>query len=57
VGGAVFLQKRRPGTIWACQNTPYPARDDALQMWSVSKRVNSSRAPDDDQTLIDRITA
>ena len=26
--------------------------NDVLQMWSVSKRVNSSRAPDDDPTLI-----
>jgi putative SOS response-associated peptidase YedK len=32
-----------------------PAPDDALQRWPVSKRVNSSRAPDDDPTLIDRV--
>jgi len=31
-----------------------PADDDVLQKWPVSKRVNSSRAPDDDPTLIDR---
>jgi putative SOS response-associated peptidase YedK len=29
-----------------------PAPEDALQRWPVSKRVNSSRAPDDDPTLI-----
>jgi putative SOS response-associated peptidase YedK len=32
-----------------------PAAEDALQRWPVSKRVNSSRAPDDDATLIDRV--
>jgi putative SOS response-associated peptidase YedK len=33
-----------------------PAAEDVLQRWPVSKRVNSSRAPDDDPTLIDRVT-
>jgi len=32
-----------------------PAAENALQKWPVSKRVNSSRAPDDDPTLIDKI--
>jgi putative SOS response-associated peptidase YedK len=32
-----------------------PALNDILQRWPVSKRVNSSRAPADDQTLIDPI--
>lgn len=32
-----------------------PAPDDMLQRWAVSKRVNSSKAPADDPTLIDRI--
>jgi hypothetical protein len=32
------------------------ALDEMLQRWPVSKRVNSSRAPDDDPTLIDRIS-
>ena len=32
-----------------------PAAESLLQKWPVSKRVNSSRAPDDDATLIDRI--
>jgi putative SOS response-associated peptidase YedK len=32
-----------------------PAGEDVLQKWPVSKRVNSSRASDDDATLIDRI--
>jgi putative SOS response-associated peptidase YedK len=32
-----------------------PAAEDLLQRWPVSKRVNSSRAPDDDPTLIDRV--
>jgi hypothetical protein len=30
-----------------------PADDDTLQRWPVSKRVNSSRAADDDPTLIE----
>ena len=34
-----------------------PAADDVLQMWPVSKRVNSSRADDGDATLIDRASA
>jgi len=34
-----------------------PAPDGLLQMWPVSRRVNSSRAPGDDPTLIDRVTA
>jgi putative SOS response-associated peptidase YedK len=32
-----------------------PAGEDVLQKWSVSKRVNSSRADDNDPTLIDRV--
>ena len=31
-----------------------PADDELLQKWPVSKRVNSSKAPDDDPTLIER---
>jgi putative SOS response-associated peptidase YedK len=33
-----------------------PAAEDVLQRRPVSKRVNSSRAPDDDPTLIDQIS-
>jgi putative SOS response-associated peptidase YedK len=33
-----------------------PAPDDMLQRWPMSKRVNSSKAPADDATLIDRIS-
>lgn len=32
-----------------------PVANDYLQAWPVSKRVNSSRAPDDDPTLIESI--
>ena len=32
-----------------------PAGEDVLQKWLVSKRVNSSRAPDDDASLIEAI--
>jgi len=32
-----------------------PAANDLLQKWPVSKRVNSSRASDDDPTLIERV--
>jgi hypothetical protein len=34
-----------------------PAANDYLQAWLVSRRVNSSRAPGDDPTLIDRVAA
>jgi putative SOS response-associated peptidase YedK len=34
-----------------------PAPDDYLKVWPVSRRVNSSRAPSDDQTLIEQIAA
>ena len=34
-----------------------PAPDDYLRAWPVSRRVNSSRAPGDDPTLIDQIAA
>ncbi len=33
-----------------------PAAENVLQKWPVSKRVNSSRAPDDDPTLIDKVS-
>jgi hypothetical protein len=32
-----------------------PAANDVLERWPVSKRVNSSRASDDDASLIDKI--
>ena len=32
-----------------------PAPDDYLQVWPVSRRVNSSRAPGDDPTLIKQV--
>jgi putative SOS response-associated peptidase YedK len=32
-----------------------PAANNALQRWPVSRRVNSSRAPTDDPTLIERV--
>jgi putative SOS response-associated peptidase YedK len=32
-----------------------PAPNDYLQAWSVSRRVNSSRAPDDDPTLMEKV--
>lgn len=34
-----------------------PAPDDLLQKWPVSRRVNSSKAPADDATLIDQVAA
>jgi len=34
-----------------------PAPDGLLQMWPVSRRVNSSRAPGDDPTLIEGFAA
>jgi putative SOS response-associated peptidase YedK len=33
-----------------------PAPNDYLQTWTVSRRVNSSRAPSDDPTLIERVS-
>jgi putative SOS response-associated peptidase YedK len=47
---------------WMCGNVidastlMKPAPDGLLHRWPVSKRVNSSRAPDDDPTLIDRVS-
>jgi hypothetical protein len=32
-----------------------PAANDVLQRWPVSRRVNSSRAPADDPTLIELV--
>jgi putative SOS response-associated peptidase YedK len=32
-----------------------PAANEVLQRWPVSRRVNSSRAPADDPSLIDRV--
>ena len=32
-----------------------PAASDYLQTWPVSRKVNSSRAPDDDPTVIEKI--
>lgn len=34
-----------------------PTADDYLQVWPVSRRVNSSRAPGDDPTLIESFAA
>jgi len=34
-----------------------PAAADVLQRWPVSRRVNSSRAPADDPSLIERVEA
>jgi putative SOS response-associated peptidase YedK len=34
-----------------------PAPSNYLQVWPVSTRVNSSRAPGDELTLIDRVAA
>ena len=34
-----------------------PAPDDLLQKWAVSQRVNSSKAPTDDPSLIEKIAA
>ena len=34
-----------------------PAPDDYLQVWPVSRRVNSSRAPSDDLALIEQVAA
>jgi hypothetical protein len=37
------------------RNASSRVAEDVLQKWLVSRRVNSSRAPDDDPTLIDKI--
>ena len=34
-----------------------PAHGDLLQRWPVSKRVNSSKAPTDDESLIETVAA
>lgn len=33
-----------------------PAAENLSQKWPVSRRINSSRTPDDDPTLIDKIS-
>ena len=52
LGGSIrAVAQRRAGAEYL-----KPAGNDMLlQMWPVSKRVNSSKAPADDPTLIDRI--
>jgi putative SOS response-associated peptidase YedK len=39
----------------ASMEYPKPAGGDILQRWPVSKRMNSSRADDNDPTLIDKV--
>jgi putative SOS response-associated peptidase YedK len=53
----VILEQRDFGTWLAGAENELmkPAANGVLQRWPVSKRVNSSRTPDDDPTLIDRI--
>jgi putative SOS response-associated peptidase YedK len=34
-----------------------PVANDYLQVWPVSRRLNSSRSPGDDPTLIDQVAA
>jgi putative SOS response-associated peptidase YedK len=43
--------------VWAGVEMLKPAADGLLQVWPVSPRVNSSRAPGDDPTLIERAAA
>jgi putative SOS response-associated peptidase YedK len=43
------------GDVKAAAALMKPAEEDMLQRWPVSKRVNSSRASDEDATLIDAI--
>jgi putative SOS response-associated peptidase YedK len=42
---------------WLARGTELlkPPPDDYLQTWPVSRRVNSSRAPGDDPTLIEEV--
>jgi hypothetical protein len=48
---AIRRSERRQCPLWSLK----PAAENVLQKWPVSKRLNSSRAPDDDPTLIDKI--
>jgi hypothetical protein len=41
--------------VAASRNALTPAADDLLMRWPVSKRVNRSRADDEDATLIERV--
>jgi hypothetical protein len=50
-----FIAAREHGDTKDAAALMRPAGEDVLQRWPVSKRVNSSRAPDDDATLIDAI--
>jgi putative SOS response-associated peptidase YedK len=56
----VLLQpKDFDGWLSGAANTELlkPAADDYLQVWPVSRRVNSSRSPGDDPTLIEQVAA
>jgi len=57
LGGAVL--PNGPGfASWLHDGGPAllkPAANDVLQRWPVSRRVNSSRAPADDPSLIERV--
>jgi putative SOS response-associated peptidase YedK len=35
----------------------HPANEEALREWIVSRRINSSRAPDDDPSLVEPVAA
>jgi hypothetical protein len=49
------FEQREQGDVKATAALMKPAEEDVLQRWPVSKRVNSSRASDEDATLIDAI--
>jgi hypothetical protein len=46
--------RRAEDIVPAFEALTKPAGDDVLQNWPVSKRVNSSPADSDDETLIER---
>ena len=65
-GFAAQVHDRMPAFLTEAQFTPWlsreagagmlkPAPNDYLQRWTVSKRVNSSKADADDPTLIDKV--
>jgi putative SOS response-associated peptidase YedK len=58
-GAVAAFGVRKPREPWlSCEagtELLKPASNDVLQMWPVSKRVNSSRAQGDDPTLIERV--
>ena len=52
---AKYFEQWERGDVKDASALMKPTGEDVLQKWQVSKRVNSSRASDEDATLIEKI--